>query len=129
EAYVQSRIEREMRPLLEKHYAYWGAYPYAAPFDGREPRREDQSSPAPSLLVALPALLGEQATHTGMMPLNLHSKKDEMEEWQSSCSPCSGDNKSNVDTRNRSASRLSSGACRIRMDICRTKNTGGSIDA
>lgn len=59
-AAVQARLEREVRPLLEKHYALWGAYPYAAPFDGRE----TDSKPLPPV-PGMPPLL------FGLLPHNL----------------------------------------------------------
>lgn len=123
EAYVQSRIEQEVAPLLEKHYSYWNAYPYAAPFDGRETGRTYKNPKE-----ALPPMPGESNTYIGSIPLNLHSIKDALEGWDASCSP-STTAKNNVDIRNRSASRLANGSCRIRMDICRKQDRVGSIDA
>ena len=39
EPVVAARIERDIKPLLQNYFTKWGAYPFAAPFNGPDPGR------------------------------------------------------------------------------------------
>lgn len=58
---VARRIQREIGPMLEAYRKVWGAYPYAAKFDGRQ----STATPAP------PAPVGEPGRLQGLLPIGL----------------------------------------------------------